>query len=30
MKYDMTQDHFDETDQGFVNYLETLGKDADQ
>lgn len=30
MKYDMTHDHFDETDQGFVNYLDTVGKDAER
>jgi replicative DNA helicase len=30
MKYDMTHDHFEETDQGFVNYLDTLGKGTDR
>jgi len=27
MKYDMTRDTFEETDQGFQNYLDALGKD---
>lgn len=27
MKYDMTHDHFEETDAGYLSYLETLGKD---
>ena len=27
MKYDMTHDHFEETDSGYLSYLDTLGKD---
>jgi replicative DNA helicase len=30
MKYDMRHDYFEETDQGFVNYVDTLGKDDEQ
>lgn len=30
MKYDMAHDHFEETDSGYLSYLETLGKDDDE
>ena len=30
MTYDMTHDYFEEVDQGFLSYMDTIGKEADE